>query len=564
MKEKIYLFLLIFIFFLAIFLRFVKLGEVPHGLNQDETSIGYNAYSVLKTGKDEFGKTMPIYFRSFGDYKLPVYIYSVVPSILFFGLTPFAVRFPSALFGSMSVLLIYFLVKDLSKNKIFALICAAFLATNPWHIFFSRAGFEDNLALTFALLGTWLFVKGINTMQKMFFFIASVMSFVLSLYSYNVSRLLAPVLFVSLIFFYSKEIGKLPKKIICIPMALGIILLLPFIATFFSRAGISSAKGALITSNDIQAKLVEWRIYLLHYPFLGKIFFNKLFFLPWTYIRNIVGFLSTDFFFLTGTHQANQGIATTGMFYIFDLPFIIFGLANILYKRVRSMYFLVAWGVIVLLVASLSKEVPHATRGYFLVIPLTVFSAWGLYLFLQMKNSIYKKIACVLLAIVMGYSYIYFLTGYFIRFPIEYAAAWRAEDTEVVRYIQLHENEYREIIVDPSTSLRYTSFLFYQKISPDIFLREVKPAKANNEGLLWDRPFGKYQFRSIEWALDNDNPNLLFVMDKAAVDRLKIKPLKIFYYPPLPIALTYDEIIGQFEQKEVAYVLVASGQSKKF
>src|SRR3989344_4938577 len=101
--KRLYLIAFILITALAFLLRFWRLGEIPNGLYQDETAIGYNAYSIIQTGRDEYGKSLPLYFKSFGDYKLPVYIYATVPSILMLGLTELAVRAPSALFGSLSV-----------------------------------------------------------------------------------------------------------------------------------------------------------------------------------------------------------------------------------------------------------------------------------------------------------------------------------------------------------------------------------------------------------------------------------------------------------------------------
>ena len=63
-------FYLIVIIFLAIILRVVLLNEVPNGFYSDEASIGYNAYSILKTGKDEHGMLLPLYFKAFGEYKI--------------------------------------------------------------------------------------------------------------------------------------------------------------------------------------------------------------------------------------------------------------------------------------------------------------------------------------------------------------------------------------------------------------------------------------------------------------------------------------------------------------
>ena len=98
---------LVLIIVLAAFLRFYQLGVNPPGLNWDETAHGYNAYSILKTGRDEYGYFMPLSFRSFDDYKPPLYTYLVVPSVAIFGLNSFAVRFPSALLGVLAVLFTY-------------------------------------------------------------------------------------------------------------------------------------------------------------------------------------------------------------------------------------------------------------------------------------------------------------------------------------------------------------------------------------------------------------------------------------------------------------------------
>src|SRR5918999_4071405 len=92
--------LLVLIVSLALFLRVYKLADIPNGLKHDESAIGYNAYAILHTGKDEYGTPYPIYFKSFGDQKLPVYIYLTALSVAAFGLNEFAVRFPSAILGS--------------------------------------------------------------------------------------------------------------------------------------------------------------------------------------------------------------------------------------------------------------------------------------------------------------------------------------------------------------------------------------------------------------------------------------------------------------------------------
>src|SRR3989344_3561506 len=148
------------IFILAFALRFFQLGTNPPGLYWDEVSLGYNAYSILQTGKDEHNRFLPLdTFKAFGDYKPPGYIYAAVPTIALFGLSEFATRLPSALFGSLTVLLTYFLAKRIFEDEAIALLSAFFLAISPWHLQFSRGAFEANLGLFFSTLGIYLFLK---------------------------------------------------------------------------------------------------------------------------------------------------------------------------------------------------------------------------------------------------------------------------------------------------------------------------------------------------------------------------------------------------------------------
>ena len=145
--------LLFSIFILGAILRFYKLGEVPQVLTRDEAAIGYNAYSILKTGKDEYGVKLPVYFLSFGDYKNPLYIYLTSLLIPVFCLNEFTVRFLSALSGSLTIIASYLLIKEFfsktqkgtedkqKRTEPVALMASFLLAISPWHIFYSSLNF---------------------------------------------------------------------------------------------------------------------------------------------------------------------------------------------------------------------------------------------------------------------------------------------------------------------------------------------------------------------------------------------------------------------------------------
>src|SRR3989338_8281850 len=158
--------------FIAVFLRLFNLGKTPIALEWDEVALGYDAYSIIQTGRDQFGHFLPINFRSLDDWKPPLYVYSALPGIFLFGLNDFAVRLPSAVFGSLAVILVFFLVQEFfqerpEKNQI-ALLSALFLAISPWHLQFSRAAFETNLSVTVTTAAVLCFLIGIRKRNFLF------------------------------------------------------------------------------------------------------------------------------------------------------------------------------------------------------------------------------------------------------------------------------------------------------------------------------------------------------------------------------------------------------------
>src|SRR3989344_1527548 len=218
-------YLLIFILLLAIVLRFYKLGEVPPHLNWDEASNGYNAYSIIKTGRDEYGNFMPLTFKAFGDYNLALSVYILVPSIAVFGLNEFAFRFPSALLGTLTVLLTYFLTKQLFKSgssfiahhssqKNVALVAAFFLAISPWHLQFSRYDHEANFMISFAIIGFTILIYTLKKKKQALMLTTSAVFFGLALNSYQGSKIWIPLFILLVALFYLKELSKIWKKLL--------------------------------------------------------------------------------------------------------------------------------------------------------------------------------------------------------------------------------------------------------------------------------------------------------------------------------------------------------------
>ena len=243
MKKNI---ILIIIFLISILFRFWNLTKYPVSLSMDETAIGYNAYSILKTGTDEYGEFLPLAFKSTGDYKPPVNVYLTVPFIYLFGLNELAVRFPSALFGSLTPIILILLLIKLKIKPAPAYLTGIWLAILPWHIHFSRASFEAITALFFLVYGTYMFINWVEN-QKNWKMVIWIISFSLSVWAYHAERLFVPLFVIGLVIFYRHQINILKNKK---QLILGLIVLsifaIPFIKLTFLTPAIKTR--ALSTS----------------------------------------------------------------------------------------------------------------------------------------------------------------------------------------------------------------------------------------------------------------------------------------------------------------------------
>lgn len=559
-KRYLFLSLLLSVFVLAFILRFYKLGEIPNGLYQDETAIGYNAYSIMNTGKDEHGKYFPLYFKSFGDWKLPVYIYTTAVSVKLFGLNEFAVRFPSAFFGFLTVVIFYFFIKDLLRDRNIALLSAFLLSINPWSLHYNRATFEVSIGLFLFVFGGYLLNKFFRENRNSFFFLGT-LSFILALYSYNLTRLLSPLIYILFIFYNIKNFKSVPKLEVYLTLFIGFIAILPFLFTLFMNGGASSASGTLIfSSSAVYAPLLEFRSYTSNLFFnLDLILFNKYFMIIWQYIVNIITYFNVPFFFINGSLHGNHGIGNAGLFYVFEIFTIIIGFYFLVRSKGKEKNVIFLWILIVILVASLTRDVPHATRSYFMLAPLIIISAAGLmkifYAINKLNNKVYKYLFILIIIFIFSYNIAYYLSSYYLRFPIYYAKQWNSVDKELSIYINDNKHKYNKIVIDEQSDFKYTSYLFYTSYSPFEFLKTVRRTNEDNEGFVKVLSFGKFEFRKIDWHIESQVPRQLIVFSA------KNKPDGVpeilrLNYPQRPVVISEKEKLYQFPVEEGAYVLV--------
>ena len=203
--------LLFLVFLLALFVRIILLSSFPVGFHIDEASLGYNGYSMLKTGLSESGKFLPLYIDMFGDFRPSGYHYLTIPTVVIFGLTEFATRFPGAFFGALSILAIYSLAFVLFRDKRIAIVSSLLLTFTPWHFGLSRASGEAIISLFFILLGFTFIILSIRE-EKIKHLVLGTIIASLSFFFYHTSRVFVPLLFLVLIGFLFNEWRKYGNK----------------------------------------------------------------------------------------------------------------------------------------------------------------------------------------------------------------------------------------------------------------------------------------------------------------------------------------------------------------
>jgi len=187
MKSKIAILIVVMTMVVGVVVRFSGLNKSPPSLGFDEAALGYNAYSLMLTGKDEYGNFLPISLRSFNDFKPALYAYLTIPFIKIMGLNETSVRMVSALAGIVSLWFLYKLLTLYIKDKLVLSLVFLWLSFEPWRLHFSRNAFETHLSSMFFLMGAYFLIRN----KKTFW---SLLCFGLAAYSYHSARLSVPIL----------------------------------------------------------------------------------------------------------------------------------------------------------------------------------------------------------------------------------------------------------------------------------------------------------------------------------------------------------------------------------
>ncbi len=467
MKVYIPIVAIILVFILGFIIRFHQLGDAPAGLYIDEAALGYNAFSIFKTGMDEFGKPWPLVFRSVGDFKAPVYTYLIVPLIPFFDLSMFTARLPSAIFSVLTLPLLYFLISMLTdKYKIqLSLMAALLLALSPWHTLFGRTAYESNVALFFYLLGIYLFYWGL---KKPYFLFFSAAIFSISILTYHSERIIVPITLGVLFWRFKKQL-LLSKRYLILAFLLGVVVLLPSLTILGTPGFLARASGLNIFSH--QRQVPAGFIDALETPVAGLINSN-LFLSSREFLSLYFSYFSPRYMFDLGDYGPRSSFPELATFYFWQFPFYIIGLFFIFKESsLKELRFLtIALLLITPIPAAITRDPYSTTRALPLVIPQIILISLGVikvFSFLQPKI---RMIGFIILSLVIIHSALHLYSSAFVLNESLRAKEWNWGLEQVAEFSKVSQNI--PVIVDNSRGEPYIQLLFFLKYEPYFYQKE--------------------------------------------------------------------------------------------
>lgn len=488
-----YYVLLLVVVLLAGFLRMYRLESYPVGFHIDEASLGYNGYSILKTGKDEHGNRFPLYIDMFGDNRPSGYHYLTIAPIAVFGLNEFAIRLPGALFGTVSVLALFFLVESLFGSSIVAITVSMLLAISPWHVVSSRASSEAIVALFFILSGIGIIVRSLNR-KKIYLLTFGFIFLIASFFFYHTPRIFVPLLLICIIVLIWKSLNLYSRTFKLTGLIFSIALLgVSFLLIFIVKGGTGRFNQVNIfgfpeTKLVMEEQLREdgTRAVL---PIITRVFHNKVVNYSETFISNYLGYFSGNFLFMNGGRPLWYKVPNVGMILIIELPFIIVGFIYLFIQRNNLMKIPLIWLFIAPIIASITMDdIPNVQRSLSMFPMLEIVAGFGIVTTVTFFVKKKWNIGILFMGLVFLLNVAYFLHQYFVH-GFSHETIYRFNGfKEMVLSVKDVYNDFDNIIVTKTSGGTYPHVLFYMKYDPFTYQMEGSPKDKDFGG------FGKFLF----------------------------------------------------------------------
>lgn len=537
MKNKKH-FLFIIIAVIAFFLRFWQLNKFPVALNWDEISHGYNAYSLIQTGQDQWSKSWPVFnFRAYGDYPTTLNMYLSMPFIYFFGLNAWSIRIVSALCGWGLVLLSFFIAKELFDNKKISYLTMSLVALSPWTFFPSRAVFQSTVAQFFLALGILFLIKAT---KKIKFILPGIIFTSISTYAYHNTKIVVPLLlFIYAIIFFKdiKQKVKKNKKLLLITLITLFFLLIPQMISIFNKDAQARSRWVFIINPAAIHKIENSRNNYQGSQLVAKLKYNRVTLFTTTVAKNYLGFINPKVLFFNSTQNHQFNIPQKGVLYPICIPFFYLGIAFILFKLIKKdkiAIFLTAWFIIGLLPAVITVgDFPIIRAMTILPLPQLLI-AYGLVQTLHFfKKQKSKSIFLSLILLILFIQSFFYFKNYFNDYSKNESASWQYGYKETVNYIKDNYNQYDQIIFTKKYGEAHQFVLFYWPWNPKSYQNDPKLNWDFHADWYWVNAFDKFIFVN-DWEIkektEDINQKTLLITSPDNYNKDNTTLLKTIYF----------------------------------
>ncbi|MCL5113777.1 MAG: glycosyltransferase family 39 protein [Patescibacteria group bacterium] len=491
-KNKLTYIFLGLIFILALFLRINRLSEFPVGFHIDEASLGYNAYSLLLTGKDENNNKLPLYIDMFGDERPSGYHYLDTIPVKYLGLSEFSTRLPGALAGALTIFAIFLFVFSIFKNEKLSFLSSLLLAISPWHVALSRASSEPVVALFFIILGFALVFLSLDN-KKIKYLIIGSLFLSISFFFYHTPRVFVPLFYLSIVayvlFFLKEENARFKSYLIGSFLT---VCLIAMALVFFVTGGSGRFKQVSIFGFPETKLVMNEQIREDGVSGIGvlpsRFFHNKIVNYSLTFVSNYFQYFDGEFLFIKGGLPVWYKVPSIGLIYLIEAPFLLLGAIYLFTDKKNSHKLVLLWVLIAPVTASLTvDDIPNINRVIVLFPALEIISAFGFLALISKMPVKLFKLFVPLVAILLLFNVAYFLHQYFIHAPIH--RNWYRDEGvgEMVKTIRKSYDGVDKVIVTKSGGI-YPLILFYMKYDPGIYQKEYSPKDKDFAG------FGKFFF----------------------------------------------------------------------
>jgi len=516
-------FLLIGIILLALVLRLYQLENIPSGIHRDEAALGYSAYSMMLTGQDEYGKVPFFSLQSFGDQKLPLYSWLLVPIVKLFSLSIFSTRLLSVLAGTISVYLVFFIGKKLFSPKI-GFVSAFLFCVMPWSVYFSRAAYEANVALTLFLLGlSLLLVKS----KKSHLF--SALMFSLTLLTYHSSYFFIPI-FLYLFLIVVKLRDELVKTQIISTSIFTLFWILMILVNFQSNG--TKVSGINITSNPstVHADVELPRNVHTGNKSILTIIHNRYEIYATQIFESYINFFTPQFLVEQGGINLQHNMPDKGNLSFVEYLLLFSGALLLIVKKPKYWALLLGWFFLAPLIGSFTRESPHYARSLFGAPVISLIGGYALTCLLSISNK-FRSLLNIGVTGIFTFIILIFLDNYFVHFPLYNSESWNyGLSTSVKTAVGIKDN-YLAIVTTEKSVFPYIYFLFFNKYSPSQYKNNVIRNKQDREGFVSVQSFDKYFFSDkINWGQLVEDAKILPIEDTyriLIIDQVKNIPASL-------------------------------------